>query len=224
MKYLDLRLSPPDWMLHPMQAFIRDTDVVAYEELLTWSVRPDEHVQDALYYVEADLSQYKQAVNRLDTTIDTHIARIDERSAHVWVSENILPQTRPLVAAFAERHLVVVPPIRFDQDAAMEMTLVGPSEDIQLLLEELPSEVAVSINEIGTFDQRGGTLVGALTDRQRTALTTALDLGYFEVPREARLADVAEALDCTESTASVLLRRAQRDMYTRLLNRYGGTV
>lgn len=66
-------------------------------------------------------------------------------------------------------------------------------------------------------------MAGTFTERQRAAGDTALRLGYYEVPRDGTLDDVAEALGCAESTASVLLRRAERDMRSRILDRCGGT-
>lgn len=48
----------------------------------------------------------------------------------------------------------------------------------------------------------------ALTDRQRTALRTAHEMGYFDVPRGASLAAVAEELGISASSASERLRRA----------------
>nr|WP_202904512.1 helix-turn-helix domain-containing protein [Haloarcula rubripromontorii] len=50
---------------------------------------------------------------------------------------------------------------------------------------------------------------GLLTDRQRDVLTAALRAGYFELPRDCTLADVAAALDIDKSTASRVLRRGQ---------------
>lgn len=55
-------------------------------------------------------------------------------------------------------------------------------------------------------DDRPG---GLLTDRQREALETALRLGYFEVPRDATLAEVASELGVDTSTASTTLRRGE---------------
>jgi len=48
-----------------------------------------------------------------------------------------------------------------------------------------------------------------LTDRQREALRIAYELGYFEIPRQATLEDVAAELDITPSSVSERLRRAQ---------------
>lgn len=221
MKYLDLRLRPPDAMLHPMGRFVRQEDAVRYEEMLTWSVRPEEGVEHALYYVEADLERYREAVAGVETVRECHVAPIDEGSAHVWVREESLPEIRAWRDAFADRNLVVVPPIRFDDDAAMGMTVVGDGADLQAVLADVPDAVEATVEAVGSYDRRDGTLAGALTDRQRDAAGTALRLGYYEVPREADLAAVADALGCAESTASELLRRAEREVFSRLLDRYG---
>lgn len=48
---------------------------------------------------------------------------------------------------------------------------------------------------------------GLLTDRQREVLNTALRRGYFEVPRECTLEELATSLDADKSTVSEVLRR-----------------
>jgi hypothetical protein len=222
MKYLDLEVSLPDRLLHPMQAFIRESDAVRYEELLAWRVRPEESVEYALYYLEGDVEAYRRAVGDVETVLDCRIAPVDDAAAHVWVCEETRPETRSWRDAFADRQLVVVPPIRFDDTAAMSMTLVGDGSEIHETLETVPPGVDLTVNEIGAYDRRGGTLAGTLTDRQLAAVTAALDLGYYEVPRSASLGEVAAALDCAQSTASKLLRRAERDLLSAALTRYGG--
>lgn len=48
-----------------------------------------------------------------------------------------------------------------------------------------------------------------LTDRQRELLETAVREGYFAVPRECTLAELADSLDIDKSTASEVLRRGE---------------
>lgn len=223
-KYVEARFRLPDWMLHPMLAFIREEPVVRYEEMLSWRVQMDAGVQYALFYVEADLDRYREAVGEVETVIDCRLEPIDERSAHLWVCEEIRSADERFFAVFEGRDLIVVPPVRFDEDAGMELSIVGDGAEIQRLLEDVPPDVEVRIDEIGTYDRRGGTLIGGLSDRQLEAIATAVDLGYYEVPREVSLAAVADRLGCAESTASVLLRRAERTVFERLIDRYGGTV
>jgi predicted DNA binding protein len=57
----------------------------------------------------------------------------------------------------------------------------------------------------------------ALTDRQREVLRTALRMGYFEVPRECTLADVAAEFDVDKSTVSGVLRRGEGRILKRAL-------
>lgn len=59
---------------------------------------------------------------------------------------------------------------------------------------------------------------GLLTDRQREVLERALQAGYFEVPRNCTLADVADSVGVDKSTASGVLRRAQARLVKRHLS------
>lgn len=55
-----------------------------------------------------------------------------------------------------------------------------------------------------------------LTDRQRECLRAALRAGYFEVPRECTLSELADDLAVDKSTASETIRRGQ----ARILEEY----
>jgi hypothetical protein len=48
---------------------------------------------------------------------------------------------------------------------------------------------------------------GLLTERQRECVTVALRLGYFEVPRQCTLSELADALGVDKSSASETVRR-----------------
>lgn len=51
-----------------------------------------------------------------------------------------------------------------------------------------------------------------LTPEQHDVLVTALEHGYFDVPREAQIGDLAEALGISTSAVSQRLRRATRNL------------
>ncbi len=225
MKYLDLQLDQPDWMLHPMQQFIRETDVVQYEELISWNIQPDAGVEYELFYAEVtDIQRYRAAIDAVDSLQEYHLSPIDDTALYVWACQTTRPADQALRAAFADRRLVIVPPVRYDTTAAMRFTIVGPGTDIQTLLKDLPDGIDVTINEIGTYDRRGGTLAGTLTDRQLDAVATAYHLGYFDVPRGNDLTTVADALNAAKSTTSILLRRATRNIFEHTLDHYGGHI
>jgi predicted DNA binding protein len=56
----------------------------------------------------------------------------------------------------------------------------------------------------------------AMTDAQHDALVTAHEMGYFDVPRNATLGDVADELGVTAPSLSERLRRAQSHLVGRL--------
>ena len=223
MKYLEVWLRLPDRLCHPMQAFIRHDDAPWYEELRAWNLDGASDGEHVLFYVEGDRERYRDALEGIDTIREYAIAPIDADAFHVSVREETRPETTAWRGAFAELDLVVVPPIRFDEQGKMGLTLVGDGDDVARFLEELPDEIAVTVDEIGTYDRRGGTLAGALSERQLEAVAVAVDAGYYDVPRTASLSAVADELGIAESSASLLLRRAERAVLSRLLDRRGET-
>lgn len=61
-------------------------------------------------------------------------------------------------------------------------------------------------------DEEGDAEDSGLTEEQRQVLRTALELGYFEIPRQASMADVAAALDVSSQAVSERLRRGYRQL------------
>ena len=62
----------------------------------------------------------------------------------------------------------------------------------------------------GTEDARG--VQYGLTERQRNTLAAAFEAGYFTVPRETTLADLAEQQDTSHQALSERLRRAMGNL------------
>nr|WP_281245282.1 helix-turn-helix domain-containing protein [Natronorubrum texcoconense] len=63
------------------------------------------------------------------------------------------------------------------------------------------------------------TFAGRLTARQFEAMETARECGYYDVPRNGSLEEVASALACSESAASTLLRTVESRLVDVALRR-----
>ena len=61
-----------------------------------------------------------------------------------------------------------------------------------------------------------------LTDRQRELLETAVEGGYYDVPRTCSLTDLAESVDIAKSTCSETLHRAESKIITEFVGDLGG--
>lgn len=67
--------------------------------------------------------------------------------------------------------------------------------------------ITMTIESVDTNSWDGGRSNLPLTDLQKEALRTAFETGYFEVPRDGTLVDLAEELGISDSAVSQRLRR-----------------
>jgi predicted DNA binding protein len=88
-----------------------------------------------------------------------------------------------------------------------ETTREGVSRIVETLDErDVPHEL---LSLTGSSDDSALSL---LSDRQREVVAAALERGYYSVPRECTLGDVADHLDVDPSTVSDVVRRAERNL------------
>jgi predicted DNA binding protein len=218
MRYLRVELDQPEWMRHPMQEFLAMSENMQREELIAWN-HSRQDVQFALFYVVGDQDPYRNRIDQVDPIRRYELTTVDESSFYVYVCQEYTEADETFLRGFAELDLVVIPPLVWDSDGLLRMTIVGPSEGLTAVVTSLrdTAEIGVDVIEISEFDRRHGTVTAGLTDRQFDTLETATRLGYFEVPRESSLAAVADELGVAESTVSELLRRAESNVMSRLL-------
>ncbi len=217
--YLQLTVEYPADARHPMAEFLRSSDAVVREELLAWSLRPGRDVEFALFYVEGDLAAYRDAIDDVDSVREYTLTPVGDDDFYAFVCEETRDAERRFRRAFADRDLVVVPPIVYDNDGRMHLTVVGESEDLRAIVAALPDGVDATVEGVGEFDRRHVGPAAELTRRQREAVRVAVDLGYYDVPRDADLAGVADELDCASSTASNLLRKAESAVMAGVVGR-----
>lgn len=86
------------------------------------------------------------------------------------------------------------------------------------VIETVPDGVTVTVEAVGGREVADESLLGRLTERQRAAVTAALDCGYYDVPHRTTTEDVARALDCAPSTAAEHLQRAEAAVLRGLFN------
>lgn len=123
------------------------------------------------------------------------------------------PETVPLVPAMAELGIRVME--ISGQDAGWDMRLQFRDRETFRLLHDLCTELDVSFSllTLRTAGDAGADAGGtSLTRPQREALVTALEMGYFDLPRRASQQDVAAALDVSASAVSQRLRRAVAEL------------
>jgi predicted DNA binding protein len=218
-KYLHLTLQQPRETRHPMQNAIADHEAIHRADLLCWNFGTDEGLESLLFYVVGDIVPYEGALAGIESVADYDLTLIDDETFYAYVDQRTRKEDLDFRAAFARRHLVLVPPVVYTSDGETAFTVVGEAEDLRETLDAIPDRIAVDVEQVGEYDRRHGRLTGSLTAKQREALDVAVDCGYYDIPRTASVEMVADELGVSSSTASSHLRKAESTVLRRVATR-----
>lgn len=109
-----------------------------------------------------------------------------------------------------EHHeLVLDPPMEYTPGGGLQVTVIGELETFQAAMPDLPDDVETRLDRTGEYHPGGDRLYSLLTERQRETLQTAIEQGYYEVPRRATYEDVAAELDIAAGTVGEHLRKIE---------------
>lgn len=92
------------------------------------------------------------------------------------------------------------------REIMQELEAVGATVDVEWLVSRDRPEATTEID------------VSGITDKQREAVETALEIGYYETPRQADLGAVADRLDISESATSQRLNAAETKLVRAFLD------
>lgn len=170
-----------------------------------------------LFRVVGEMEPYRAALEEASFVADYRTAWIDDESFYVYAEHETRVADHAFREPFLEQRVLTMPPIEYAANAQTRMELVGRAGDVQAVVDGFPDEFEVRIDRIGNDQQGMEAFASLLTDRQREALSTALDLGYDDVPKTSSVEAVAEELGCATSTASNHLRKAQARLARRVV-------
>ncbi|WP_049985457.1 helix-turn-helix domain-containing protein [Halobellus rufus] len=207
MKYLQLTVREPPASRNPMHEFLIESDDASLAQLWNWSTTPDE-IDVVLFRVVGDREAYTAALDEAAFVVDYATARLDDESFYAYVEHATREEDAAFREPFLHRRVLTIPPIEFTDDGETRMDIIGRPADAQAVVDEFPAEFDVRVEQISTYEQGLDVSASLLTERQREAVAVAVDLGYYDVPRTATVADVAAELGCASSTASSHLQKA----------------
>lgn len=220
MRYLQLEIRFPAGTRHPMHQFLVEQESIRRAYLRHWNFSNPEYVT-SLFHIVGDIEEgrdeYLAALESVSTIEEYETTPVDERSFYVYVREAADEHARRFRELLVDTDLLVVPPIEYGNDGEMVFEVAGESEELQSIVTGLPEQLSISVNRLGEYDAYRESQVTALTDRQKEVLKVARELGYYEVPRQTSVREIADELDCSKSTAANHLRKVE----ARLVALYG---
>lgn len=217
MRAVEVRVTPADGWFGPFHRQVAETRGLGLETLHELRLLADGSVV-LLYEFTGDRAAAERlAADHLEgADVDWQLA--DEDGRHlVYANAEPTDLTAAVLELLDEWRVVVDWPVRLTGERTFRVTLVGDEAEISGLLEAVPDDVRVRVDRTGAFRPDGTRPLSRLTARERETLRAAVELGYYRNPREARYADVAEAVGCSAGTVGHHLRNAETKVMDALL-------
>lgn len=209
MKYLRMTTEPDvDAAPRIFRLLVASPDV-SEARALDWTfANPERPI--VLFVVDGDHERVHSELADAPEVIDIDLTIIDEEQFYLLVTLRpaAVPPMQEVFETATREGLLVVKPVVL-RDGRVYFDLVGEPAVLQGTIEGFPSLIDVTVREIGEYVGGEATAAAQLSDRQREAVQIALDLGYYDIPRQATNTEVAERLGCASSTASEHLRKAE---------------
>lgn len=209
MKYVRLELTANgrEREIHPMYDLLANAPFVDRVTTTHWNYSGD--VIGIMHYVYGDPSAFRDALEEVDAVHEYELTRVDDDSFYAYLRSATNESVRRLFGTLTQGRLVVVDPVEWRPDGTQSVAVMGSATEIQSVVEGLPEPVECTVREIGGLEQAAEAAKARLSDRQRAALESALDLGYYDIPRTASIEDVAADIGCARSTAAEHLRKTE---------------
>ncbi|WP_254523090.1 helix-turn-helix domain-containing protein [Natrinema caseinilyticum] len=172
-----------------------------------------------LFRLEGDYRRFERELAESPMVSDFELLPVTDRTCYCFLEGEVSAAARSLFENFTRGSLMTVPPIEYNDDGTNTFTIVGTETDIQAAVDCVPDGVGVTVETVGATRVAADSAVGRLSDRQREAVETALELGFYDVPRTATSADVARELGCATATAAEHLQKAESTVFAFLFDR-----
>jgi hypothetical protein len=208
MKYARLRIDHTPGTRHPMHTFEMQHDAIEHAELRHWNTVLDD-TNSFVFRVRGDPDPFRAKLDARPSALSYGLTPVSDGVFYCCVRERATDTDERYIDAFARGTLVVVPPIAFNPDGTTDLTVVGTPTDVADAVEDLPDGMSATVRSVGPYRRHAASAGARLTDRQRRAVSVAVEHGYYDSPRGCTVAEVAAVLDVAPGTAAEHLRKAE---------------
>ncbi|QLD84536.1 helix-turn-helix domain-containing protein [Natronomonas halophila] len=208
MRYFDFTLTPEDGGFHPVDQVIAADPSVSRQAIMHIDTLGD-GTGVLLYRLQGDAEQVVPDLKDHADVIALDLLDADGDDFHLYLHLQPGDPAKTLMHLAEKYALMLDTPIEYTGRNSLKMTIIGSHEMLQEALDELPDDLTINVDEVGTYSPDRRDTLSMLTDRQLEVFRTAVELGYYEIPRRTTHEDIADRLECAPSTVDEHLRKAE---------------
>lgn len=209
MRSVRLVLTWGDVQLHPLEAaFAAEPDVSIEKIYYVNPVGPDEYAELGL--ISGDLDKAAALLDAAEVVEEYEISGSDDGIVYLHYAGSTYMDA--LLAVLFNHAIVLRWPVEFTRwngQNGIELTFVGTSHAIQQAIDDIPPGIELHLEQSSQFDGDPRSETPLLTPQQRRVLSTAIEMGYYEIPREATQREIAARLEKSEGTVAEQLQRIE---------------
>lgn len=215
MRFVQTRLTPRDGGLHPVEERVAAAESLSRELLHNVSLLDDE-TAITLFRLTGDPDRARDIAATADAVLDYQVSEGTNSCtlyAHFVPTQEIID----LLRLFREHELILNMPIEYTEDGSLRARIVGNEAVIRDVIPLVPDGISMHLEELGDYQPQEERLFDKLTRRQQETLRVALDAGYYKVPREATLVEVADQLGRSDATVGEHLRKIEAQLMAAIV-------
>ncbi len=217
MRYFDLRLTPDDGGLHPVDREIAAGTAVDREAIMHFEALGDGSLI-LLYRLTGDAEALLDRLDDHSSLLSYDLMELEgDAEFHLYLHVTPGAPARELMELAETYALIIETPIEFVHRDTARMTVIGDHEMLRSAIDELPESLSVGVDQVGNYAPDRQDTLSALTDRQLEVFRTAVEAGYYEIPRRATHEEIATRLECAPSTVDEHLRKAESTVLRSLV-------
>lgn len=205
-RYVRTVLIPTDRPLHPFDQRLAEADDVTRKRLYHLNLL-DDGTAISLYEMTGNADRVRDLAEDADF-YDSQIST-DRETVTLYAHFDPSDVMVELLSLFREHELILDLPLEYTERGGLRAMVIGEMATIREVMPKLPDDLAVKLEQTGEYEPDSDVAFAALTQRQQEILLTALELGYYEFPRQATQEDIADELDRTVATIGEHLRRIE---------------
>jgi hypothetical protein len=152
----------------------------------------------------------RHLMSRADNVLDFSISDESDAGGLVYVHSDPPPAIKQFLQLPQTHEVFFDFPFEGTTYEGFRVTMIGETNAVlQKALADVPSELKVNVERIGTPPMEQRYLDKILTERQRQVLENALELGYYDVPRNATHQDIADRMELSVGTVGEHLQKIE---------------
>jgi hypothetical protein len=215
MRAVTFTLDRPD-SPHIAYRLFESDPVVEREEIYHLNVLADESVV-LLARVSGDVASVTRLLEERPEILGYSLSSGEAHGGLLYVHARPPPEIKQFLTLPRTHEVFFDFPLESTSDGRLRVVMLGETNEIlQGTLAEIPAELDATVERIGPYPEAGETLTSVLTQRQQEVLEVALELGYYDVPRQATHHDIAERLDLSVGTVGEHLQKIEARVFKTL--------